>query len=219
MPTDEEIQQAIRTILSATDGANAEPIEEPELIRRVLNFANSGRPEGLPGSRTLMQGGQVFTVVTEDTPKQQTQLRRDLAGVAARNISSTRLGQLRLSYGRQVLVPVVGFANGKMRLRYRYLPVEDKPGGSALAGTLTHVLLRIHSDAGLTDDLRQCQLPGCGNFFLMSDQVSDPAAPGRRRYRYCTDEHMKAGQTGGAERTRKWRENVAKKLAATARHK
>jgi len=89
--------------------------------------------------------------------------------------------------------------NGVLHPKYQYMP-ED------LRAALAFGVLLIR-DKGRTfgEDLKQWRLPGCGRYFLVSDHVTDPSAPGRRRHRYCSPEHMVAGQSTSADRTRRWR--------------
>jgi hypothetical protein len=89
--------------------------------------------------------------------------------------------------------------SGGLHPKYRYLP-EDLRAAVAYG-----VLLLRDTGRPFLEDLKQCRLAACKRFFLVSDQVKDPRAPGRRRHRYCSPEHMAAGQNTSAERTRRWR--------------
>ena len=203
-----DVEKAITTILDAVTGNLAPTFSERDLVRLVIAFANTGRPTGLPGSRVMSVGGQTFTVITNELPPQHVELQRDLSAIVAGELSGPAAARLRKHAGCQVLVPVFELRRGVTLTRYRHLT-------SDLAATVSYVLLRVHSDVGLRDDVKRCRLAGCGRFFLASDDVKDPTAPGRRRHRYCTPEHMTEAQTSGAERTRRYRE----RLLSAARRK
>jgi hypothetical protein len=202
----QEIAKALETLLETDDASVAPALEAKDLVRRVLEFANTGKPVGLPGARTVEHVGLTFYV---DTGDQHVELRKDLAAVIAGELSGPAIARL-LRQARHVTVKTYQMDRGKLVRKERHF-VKDLP--TLIAGQL----LLIRSDEQLRDDVKQCRLPGCGRFFLASDDVKDASAPGRRRHRYCSPEHMDLAQSSGAERTRKWREN-RKKLAA-AKHK
>jgi hypothetical protein len=115
-------------------------------------------------------------------------------------LSGPSAGRLRKDAERLTMTPTFEFdRSGALRPKYRYLPDDLR---AALA---YGVLLLRDTERPFGKDLKQCRLPGCGRFFLASDQVTDPSLPGRRRHRYCSPEHMAAGQNTSAERTRRWR--------------
>jgi hypothetical protein len=207
-PRPQDIEKSLEILLAADDASAAPALESKELVRRVLEFANTGKPKGLPGARTMEHGGQTFYLDAADL---QAELRKDLAAVIAETVVPAAVARL-LKQARHITVKTYQMDRGKLTRKERHF-VKDLP--TLLAGQL----LLIHTDERLRDDVKQCRLPGCGRFFLASDDVKDPSAPGRRRHRYCSPEHMDLAQSTPAERTRKWRENRAKKLAATARHK
>jgi hypothetical protein len=202
------VAQAVETILNVVASVEGGSIDELDLVRRVLEFANTGAPAGLPGARALTVADRTYYM---DTSSELAQLRSDLAAIVAGELSGPSAGRLRKEASKQVMVPVFEFdRDGTVRTTYRRFVSE-------LAPLLAYVLLRVRSDEELRGDVKRCRLPGCGRFFLASDQVKDPSAPGRRRHRYCSPAHMNEAQSTGAERTRRWRENVAKRAGKAAR--
>jgi hypothetical protein len=115
-------------------------------------------------------------------------------------LSGPSSSRLRKDAERLMMTPTFEFdRRGVLHPRYRYMAQD-------LRAALAYGVLLIR-DKGrkFGEDLKQCRLAGCGRYFLASDQVKDPSAPGRRRHRYCSREHMDAGQNTSAERTRRWR--------------
>ena len=196
-----EIEQAIAVVLEADASGAAPAIEEKTLVRRVLEFANTGRPEGLPGARVLTQQGQTFLLMTPEQDAQHVELQRDLAAIVKGELSGPATARL-LKQARYVMVRRYELVRGTLRRIEKQFAEDLRP-------VLADVLLHIRSSESLQRDVRQCRLPGCGRFFLVSDQVKDPSAAGRRPHRYCSPEHMSAAQTPGAERTRLWRQRRA----------
>jgi hypothetical protein len=211
----QNIDEAIVTLVDAASSSSAPAIEEKELVRRVLQFANTGQPKGLPGVRTAEHGGQSFVLLPPDVEKWQVELRKDLGSVIKDELSGPAAARLRKQAARQVMVPVFQFERGALQISYRHFVGEAE--GMGLQTVLAFVVLRVLSNERLREDVKQCRLAGCERFFLASDELTDSSAPGRRRYRYCSPEHMAKAQTSGAERTRRWREK-SKKLTP-AKHK
>jgi len=208
-PKAHDIEKAVEILLDVDDAGEAPALEAKDLVRRVIEFANTGKPRGLPGARELVHGGQSFLL---DASEEHGALRKDLAAIVADELSGPAVSRL-LKQSRHVSVKTF-----QVDRRGTLVPLE-RHFVPDLATLIAGQLLLIRSDEQLRDDVKQCRLPGCGRFFLASDDVKDASAPGRRRHRYCSPEHMDAAQSTGAERTRKWREDRAKKLAAAARHK
>jgi hypothetical protein len=206
------IEAAVGTILEVDQSSEAAAIPQLELVRRVLDFANTGRPVGLPGARSLTVGDQTFLVNTPDQDELHTELKRDLAMVVKGELSGPAVARL-LKQARYVTVRRYELHRGTLRRVERQF-VDD------LSPVLADVLLLVRSDDRLHKDVRQCRLAGCGRFFLASDLVADASARGRRRHRYCSDEHMNLGQTPGSKRTAKWRRGVEQaKRQAAKKHK
>lgn len=212
MVNSQAIEKAVETILGLAADAEAPTIAERDLVRRVIEFANTGRPLDLPGARVATHGGRSFIVLTEDLGARQTELQRDLGAIVSGELAAPAIARLRKQAGRQVLVPSFDYKGGAVKVSHRHLTAD-------LGATVSYVLLRVQSDERLRNDVKWCRLPGCGRFFLASEQITDPSAPGRRRYRYCTPEHMNEAQTSGAERTKRWRDRLAKRTATAAKHK
>lgn len=196
-PKPKDVEQAVATLLGADESTEAPAITQKDLVRRVLEFANTGRPEGLPGARVLTQGGRTFLLNTPEQDAQHAELRKDLAAIVRGELSGPAVARL-LKQARYVTVSGYELARGALRRVERQF-VQD------LSPVLADVLLLVRSEPALQKDVRQCRLPGCGRFFLASDHVEDPSSPGRRRHKYCSPEHMAAGQNTSAERTRRWR--------------
>jgi hypothetical protein len=187
-------------LLLEVDGANeGVALEIKDLLRRMLEFANTGRPKGLPGARELVQGGQTFLVITPEIEAQHTQLRADLASLVKLDLSGPAVARLRRQ-ARHVMVRSYAMDHGRLVRKERHF-VND------LGPLLADVLLLVRSDDTLQDDVKQCRLARCGRFFLASDLISGPSAKGRRRHRFCCDEHMDEGQTPGAKRMARSRAN------------
>jgi hypothetical protein len=209
-PEPKAIEQAVAALLEADESSDAPRLAKRELVRRVVAFANTGEPKGLPGARALILEGRTFWVTTEQDDVHNTQavLQKDLAAIVKGELSAPAVARLR-KQARYVTVRSYVLERGAPRPVER-LFVKD------LAPVLADVLLQVRGDEQLQKDVRQCRLPGCDQFFLASDQVKDPSAPGRRRHRYCSDDHMAKAQTSGAERTRRWRENKSRRAAKAA---
>lgn len=199
-PEPKDIEEAIATILDADASVRAavpDAISQRDLVRRVMNFANTGRPEGLPGARVLTQGGQSFLVMTPEQDALRAELWKDLSAIVKGELSAPAVARL---LKRARLVSVRHY-----EIEQKVLVPLERHFVKDLGALVADVLLRVRSDPELQKDVRQCRLPGCWRFFLASDQVKDPSAPGRRRHRYCSPEHMNLAQTPGAISTAKWR--------------
>ena len=152
------IEQSVERLLVTEDPGAAGAIAEMDLVRRVISFANLGRPEGLPGIRALEVNGQTF-ILMEGIPEQQAQLRKDLAAIVRADLSGPAVARL-LKQARHVIVRSYEIQRGELEPRERHFV------GDSLATLLADVLLRVRSNEKLRKDLRQCQLKGCGRFFL-----------------------------------------------------
>jgi hypothetical protein len=197
----ERIVEAVDLLLQA-EPANAPVISERELFRRVVAFANTGRPDGLPGARTLTVNGQTFWVVAPnvDPGKQHTELCKHLGEIVAGGLSATSTARL-CAAATHVVVKSYHRERGKVIARDRHFV------GDHIEKGIADVLLR----EGLAKDLKRCQLPGCGRYFLASDQPHEEGARGRRPYLYCSDPHRaEAKKSAGANRTARWRARRAK---------
>jgi hypothetical protein len=218
MSEGKELMDAVLTVIAAVERSPGPVVTERELVQSVIEFANSATITGVlrhvPGLRGLPINGEMYIVITDELRHRSEELKKELAASIRGDLPGPTVARLRKSARRMVLVPNYEIERGTLQTKYRHLPAD-------LDAVLAYILLllRDHGEGMLGADLKQCVLPGCGRIFLASDQVVDPSAAGRRRHRYCSPEHMAAGQTSGAERTRKWRENKAKKSAAAAKHK
>jgi hypothetical protein len=186
------------------ESSEAAAIPRLELVRRVLEFANTGEPKALPGARAVTVGGRTFWVSTPEEDVQHTHevLRNDLTAIVKGELSGHAVARLR-KQARYVTVRRYTLERGVPR------PV-DRQFVKNLAPVLADVLLQVRGEAALRSDVRQCRLPACGRFFLASDQIKNATGVGRRRYKYCSDEHMDLGQTPGSIRTARWRKNSNK---------
>jgi hypothetical protein len=204
MPVEPQDIENAQLVLLEADATSKEPaLDSKELLRRVLEFANTGNPKGLPGGREMEYGGKTFYM---DSSDEHATLRKDLAAIIAGELATPAVARL-LKQSRHATVQTFELdRQGKLVHKERHFVPN-------LATLIAGQLMLIHSEERLRDDVKQCRLLGCGRFFLASDDVKDPSAPGRRRHRYCSPEHMDLAQSTGAERTRKWREDKAKKLA------
>jgi hypothetical protein len=199
-PDPKDIEKAVATILEATESGDAPVITQKDLVRRVLAFANTGRPVGLPGARVMTSGDRTFLTYTPEQDAQHAELRKDLTAIVKGELSAPAVARLR-KQARYVTVRSYVLERGAPR------PVE-RQFVNDLGPVLADVLLHVRGDEELRKDVRQCRLPGCGRFFLASDQVTDPSAPGRRRYKFCSHEHMNLAQTPGAKRTAEYRKRL-----------
>ncbi len=202
-----ELSDAISKIVGIVARTEGPTITEKELVRLVINFANTGQPRGLPGTRVLEMGGQTFVLQSPEIDEQCAELKKNLAAIVRGELSGPAVNRLRKEASRMVLVPTHEPRNATTK--FRHIPLDP---AAVLAHTI--LLLRDQSKGTLGADLKRCQLPGCGIFFLSSDKVTDASRGGRKRERFCSDEHMDAAQTPGAVRTREWRKNKAKREAA-----
>jgi hypothetical protein len=202
MKKSEVIEQALETVLAADASAAAPAIEEKELVRRILQFANTGHPKDLPGVRTAEHGGQTFILVPPDAEKWQIELRKDLSAILKGKLTPRGLERL-LERSRHVIVRTYELGREGPIAKDRHF-VNDLPP------LVADVLLRVLTKPELRNDVRQCQFPGCSRYFLASELAVDPRAPGRRPYRYCDQKH---GRSPGALRTAKWRRAKSKNLA------
>jgi hypothetical protein len=213
MSEQNDLSDAVAAILKGVETVGAPAISQKELVRRVLECANTGQPRGLPGARTMEVNGQTFVLISDELQQQCAELKKQL-GILTRgdDLAGPTIKRLQHEAGRMVLVPTFEIEGGELHTKFRHLPLD-------LQAVLAHTLLSLRDRGKGTPgaDVKRCALPGCGRFFLASDLVRDPSAAGRRRSRYCSGEHMLAGQTPGAERTAKWRKNQQAKTAA--RHK
>ncbi len=195
-----DLQRAQEALLEADQSSKAPAFESKELVRRVLEFANTGKPKGLPASGEMEHGGQTFY---PDCSQEHADLRKDLSAILSDELSGPAVSRL-LKQARYITVNSFHLDRGALVRKERHFVPK-------LATLLAGQLLLIRSDKQLREDVKQCRLPGCGRFFLASDDVKDPSAKGRRRHRYCTPEHMDLAQSTSAERTRRWREREASK--------
>lgn len=197
------IEQGVAALLKADAAEAAVPFAEKDLLRRVLDFANTERPGDLPGARVLTEGGQTFPVITPEQEEAHAELHKDLSAIVTQgNLSAASLKQL-LRWARHVTVRTYAMEHGKPVEKHRHFVSDLRP-------LVADVLLRVLSSPDLRKDVRQCQFPGCARFFLASDLVTNPSAKGRRPYRYCAENHAR---TPGALRTAKWRRESSKRLA------
>jgi hypothetical protein len=197
IPTPTEVEKAQEVLLEVDSTTEAATFEAKELVRRVLDFANTGKPKGLPGAR------QTFLVITPEHESQQADLCADLTAIVKGELSGPAVARLRRQ-ARHVMVRSYAINRGALVRKERHF-VKD------LSPLLADVLLSIYGDQAARADVKQCRLPGCGRFFLASDLVDSPAARGRRRYRFCSQEHMEAGQTSSAKRMAKLRAKIKRK--------
>src|ERR1700730_15753279 len=206
-----KLEKAQELLLAVDESSELPAFETQDLVRHVIHFANTGKAKGLPGARVMELNGEMFYM---DTGTVHTDLQKDLAAVLIGELSGPAVGRL-VKQARHVTVRSYQMDRGNLVRKERHFVMD-------LPTLLADVLLSIRSDATLRNDVKQCRLPGCGRFFLKSDLVKDPSAPGRHRDRYCSNEHMETAQTsGGAERTRRWRENMKKQSGArtASKHK
>ena len=197
-----DIDNAQSVLLEVDSTADLPSIERKDLVRRVLDFANTGLPKGLPGAREMIHGTERFLVMTPEQDAQHVELQADLGAIVKGELSGPAIARLRKK-ARHVIVRSYAIdRRGVVAPRERHFVRNLEP-------LIADVLLWIRGDTQLAKDIKRCRLPGCGRFFFASDLVSEPSAKGRRRHRYCSDEHMQQGQTPGAKRTAKYR---AKKL-------
>jgi hypothetical protein len=193
--------------------AEPKPFTLKELIRSVLDFANSGQPANIPGARVLelpVDGRrQRFYVAV---PELHAELRQDLASILRNDLSGPRIARL-IEQASEVQTEL-RFERERGELRERIVYKSLDPADTIALALLR---LRVSEHEKVLRDIAQCQLASCGKFFFKSEQVNDPSDAGRRRYKFCEPLHMRQAQRGGAERTARWRERKA--AAAATKHK
>lgn len=208
----DRLMSAVGTILETVGSAAAPTLSEKDLARTVVEFANTGIARHLPGTRVLHSNGQTFVMAWDSLDRDLADLRKDLSAIVRGELPGPSVARLRRQAGRVVLVPTFEIERGNVQRKDRVLPLDPQ-------AVVAFVLLMLRDQrTAIGADLKQCRLPVCGKFFLASDQVAGPSARGRRRSRFCCDDHMEQGQTPGAERTRRYRVGLAERQAA-AKHK
>lgn len=172
-----------------------------DLIRAIIVSANEGKlrpPIGTP----IEINGQAFFPVEELL--RCADLRGELAAIIHGSLPTSTKAALRRMARQMAMVPTTKGA-------VRFFPIDA-------AAVLSYGLTLLQDESEWQGDLKQCQFPGCGKFFLASDQVNDPSEPGRRLYRYCAEHTGK--KTAGAIRQREWRKRQkAIKATAVPKHK
>jgi hypothetical protein len=206
-----ELERAISVVLEAAETGKEPPLSEAQFVRLVVEFLNSGDPRGalarLPGVRAGIFRGPPGSVVdrktgrpavmTDETAETFVSGRRDLDAIVRNELPGASVARLRAEARRTVLAPSYEVTSGELRVMFHHMPQGVR------AAIAYGALLMWDAVRPFRKDLKRCRLPGCGRFFFASDRVGPKG--GRPRYAYCCDEHMEAGQTPGAERTRKWR--------------
>lgn len=209
--TPDEIEKAQTLLLAIDESSELPALAKLDLVRRGINFANTGWPKGLPGAREIKIDGESHYV---DTGTIHTDFRKDFTALLADELSGPAVSRL-IKQARHVAVRTYQMERGKLVSKERNF-VKDLPQ------FLAYLLLLVSSDPTLKGDAKQCRLLGCGRFFLKSDLVKDPSAQGRKPDRYCSPEHrIAAGSIGGAARTRKYREKLKRQSGArtASKHK
>jgi hypothetical protein len=178
-------------------------LTENELVRAMAESANTGKPAKQFAAGIEIHG-QIYFDATD--LERCVELKKDLAAFVRGVLSDKAIARLKKAACQMAMIPTPSGG-------YRFFPEN-------LSAVFGHGLGLLQDEKRpLGRDFKQCVLPSCGRFFLPSDLVDDPSDPGRRRNRFCSDEHETRGQSPGSMRQRRYRERKAKQSAAAIKHK
>lgn len=213
MVTGKNPWSAIGTVIQLANGSAYPPLEEEELARSGVEFANLATVRGvlaLIGGMQLPAGadvepkyrGVVERALADEYSTERTQLIADLAAIVGGTDTAEIAKRSVAAASRMVLVPHYELDDGQLRVTHRYL-------AESLSARLAYItLLLLDQSRPYRGRLCRCRLETCGNFFWERRSV-EGGQPGRA---YCRHEHMQEAQKAlMLERVRKYRKNKAAK--------